>query len=135
MPRRSFWRRSNSCLIKQKKDDTKTWNDNTKNKAVQQPSSQGQLSQPTKSFLAAKEQSFSKDIQFLQAHVPTSTQSTTTTKTWIWWSSTERIKISFNCHLTGHQRRNCKSPAHSGVSDCSLQSKYPEMVAPVIGLI
>ena len=67
---RSFWRRSNSHLIKQKKDNTKTWNDNTKNKAVQQPSSQGELSQPTKSFLPAKEQSFSKDIQFLQAHVP-----------------------------------------------------------------
>lgn len=57
-------------LIKQKKDNTKTWNDNTKNKAVQQPSFQGELSQPTKSFLPAKEQSFSKDIQFLQAHVP-----------------------------------------------------------------
>jgi len=64
-------------MHKQLSDKTKTAKSNTAKKTVQQPSSQGEQSQPTRSFLTAKQSS--REVIFANQKCQTPTQSTTAT--------------------------------------------------------
>ena len=64
-------------MHKQLSDKTKAAKSNTAKKAAQQPSSQGEQSQPTRSFLTAKQSS--PEVIFANQKCQTQTQSTTAT--------------------------------------------------------
>lgn len=39
----------------------------------------------------------------------------------------KRAKTCSNCHQPGHQNRGCKKTPCTGIGNCKLQSKHPEL--------
>ena len=87
------------------------------------------------SFLAKKQERFSDDIQFLEArissakHEYTRLQQKTNER-----AAPKRAKTCSNCHLTWHQKKHCKNPTCPGITQCSLQSKHPEIKSEIAEL-
>ena len=99
--------------------------------------SESRESSQSASFLAKKQESFSDGIQFLEARI----SSAKNEYTWLQQKGNEyeraapkRAKTCSNCRLTGHQKRHCKNPTCPGISQCSLQSKHPEIKSEIAEL-
>lgn len=95
------------------------------------------LSEPSSSFLAKKDESFSDEVQFLQTRIASAKQEHTRLQQQASEydeAAPKRGKTCSNCHLPGHDRRQCKNPTCSGISQCNIQSKHPEIKAEITEL-
>lgn len=82
------------------------------------------------SFLEKKEESFSNDIQFLEAWISSAKhESARLQQKCSEYDQAAPIwaKTCTNCHLTGHQKRHCKNPPCPRIIQCNLQSTHPEV--------
>ena len=84
-----------------------------------------------------KQESFSDEIQFLEARISSAKHEYTRLQqkaNEYERAAPKRAKTCSNCHLTGHQKRYCKNPTCPGISQYSLQSKHLEVKSEIAEL-
>lgn len=82
------------------------------------------------SFLANKQEEMTEEIQFLDARISSAKHEHTRMlqeADEYDQAAPKRAKTCSNCHQPGHQNRGCKKTPCTGIGNCKLQSKHPEL--------